>query len=167
MELNFIAVFVAALIPMALGFAWYHPKVLGAAWMKECGFTEEDLKGGNMGIIFGVSFILSLLLAFEMNFITVHQNHVYSSLMDAGMTIDDPTSALGMYYADFMANYGTNFRTFKHGAFHGILTGIFFILPVLGTNALFERKGWRYILINVGYWTVCIALMGGIVCAWI
>ncbi|MFT4968832.1 MAG: hypothetical protein ACI9O4_000565 [Chitinophagales bacterium] len=41
MNFNFIAVFVAALIPMLLGFIWDHPKVLGTAWMTACGFTEE------------------------------------------------------------------------------------------------------------------------------
>ena len=56
------------------------------------------------------------------------------------------------------------FRTFKHGALHGTMAGIFIALPILGTNALFERKGWKYILINTGYWTVTLAIMGGIIC---
>jgi hypothetical protein len=42
--------------------------------------------------------------------------------------------------------------------------GLFFALPVMGTNALFERKGFKYIAINVGYWTVTLALMGGVIC---
>ena len=168
MHFNFIAIFVAAVIPMALGFVWYHPKVMGTAWMNACGFTESDLQGGNMALIFGVSFILSLLLAFEMNFVTIHQYHVYSAMMDSAnpTALDDPTTEVAVYYADFMSKFGTNYRTFKHGAFHGLLTGIFFILPVLGTNALFEKKGWKYIGINVSYWTICISIMGGIVCAW-
>jgi hypothetical protein len=68
--------------------------------------------------------------------------------------------------ADFMAKYGNEFRTFKHGAFHGLMYGLFFVLPVIGTNGLFERKSWKYIFINVGYWTVSLMLMGGIICAW-
>jgi len=40
------------------------------------------------------------------------------------------------------------------------------VLPVMGVNALFERKGFKYIAINVGFWTVSLALMGGIICQW-
>jgi hypothetical protein len=57
-------------------------------------------------------------------------------------------------------------RSFGHGALHGAIGAIFFVLPVLGINALFERKGWKYILINVGYWVVTLTIMGAIICGW-
>lgn len=167
MSINFLAVLVAALIPIFLGFFWYHPKTMGTAWMNSAGLQEADLKAGNMLVIFVVSFILSLLLAFEMNFLTIHQLHVYSALLDSAQTINDPSSPLGAYYSDFMENYGMNYRSFKHGVLHGVLSAVFLVLPVLGINALFERKGWKYILINVGYWIFSMGIMGGIVCAWI
>lgn len=69
-------------------------------------------------------------------------------------------------YADFLADYGTEFRTFKHGALHGFMSGLFFALPVTAINSLFEQKSWKYILINAGYWIVSLTLMGGIICAW-
>jgi hypothetical protein len=49
---------------------------------------------------------------------------------------------------------------------HGAIGALFFVLPVLGINALFERKGWKYILINVGYWVLTLAIMGAILCGW-
>ncbi len=58
------------------------------------------------------------------------------------------------------------FHTFKHGAFHGVFLSIVVILPALGTNALYEQKGLKYILINVGYWVVSCAIMGGILNIW-
>jgi hypothetical protein len=61
---------------------------------------------------------------------------------------------------------GDRFRTFGHGALHGTIVGVFVALPILGTNALFERRGGKYILINVAYWTITIALMGGVMCQW-
>jgi len=89
----------------------------------------------------------------------VHQAHINSLFADSA------NDAVAMADKEaFLAKYGTWYRTFKHGAFHGILTGVFFVLPVLGTNALFERKGWKYILINAVYWTLTLALMGGIIC---
>lgn len=48
MEMNFIALFVAAIITLFVGFIWYHPKVFGTIWMKEAGLTEDQLKTGNM-----------------------------------------------------------------------------------------------------------------------
>ncbi|MBA3972329.1 MAG: DUF1761 family protein, partial [Bacteroidetes bacterium] len=112
MNINFLMIFVAALVPMVLGFIWYNPKVFGAAWMAAAGMTEDKMKGANMGVIFGVSFFLSLLLAFSLMPMTIHQMGVYSTLATDN-TVGDPTSVKGKFFADFMAQYGTNFRTFK------------------------------------------------------
>ena len=158
--MNFIAIIVAALVPTVVGFIWYNPKVFGTAWMQASGMTEEKMQGANMGIIFGVSLVLSLLLAVEMNVQTIHQMHLGSLFFG-----DESAEATSQLEA-LMAQFEGTFRTFKHGAFHGVLGGIFFALPVLGTNALFERKGFKYIAVNVGYWIVTLGLMGGIVCAW-
>lgn len=62
--INWISVFVGALVPMLMGFIWYHPKFFGTAWMHSLGFREEDLQGGNMAVIFGVSYIMSALAAY-------------------------------------------------------------------------------------------------------
>ena len=75
-------------------------------------------------------------------------------------------SATMVYLEDFMSQFGDNYRTFKHGALHGTLTGITFALPIIGIVSLFERKGWAYIGIHAGYWTLTLALMGGIISAW-
>jgi len=61
---------------------------------------------------------------------------------------------------------GEEHQTFGHGSFHGALLALMVGMPVLATNALFEQHGFKYIAINVGYWMVCFAIMGGILCAW-
>lgn len=162
MQVNFLILLLAAVVPMAMGFIWYNPKVLGTAWMNASGVTQDKMKGANMPMIFGVSFLLSFFLAFAVQFMVIHQWGVFSTLATPENT--GPTSELGMYLSDFMAKHGHNFRTFKHGALHGTIAGITIALPILGTNALFERKGFKYIMINVGYWTITMALMGGIIC---
>ncbi|MCB0596849.1 MAG: DUF1761 domain-containing protein [Lewinellaceae bacterium] len=162
---NLVALLVAALVPMIVGFAWYHPKVFGTAWMKVADMTEEKMQGTNMLVIFGVSYVLSFLAAGALYYFVVHQAHVFSILLDEP-GFGDPKSEIGMYYADFMERFGDNYRTFGHGVIHGVIAGISLALPVLGTNALFERKGFKYIAINGGYWIVTFAVMGGIICAW-
>ena len=163
MIFNLLVLAISALIPLVIGAVWYNPKVLGTAWMKESGVTEETMKGANMAVIFGLSFLFSVMLATAINGIVIHQNGIFSLLINE-VGFGEEGSDIMKYLNDFMTNYGTNFRTFKHGAFHGILTGIFVALPILGINALFERKSAKYIAINVGYWTVCLALMGGVIC---
>ncbi len=49
-------------------------------------------------------------------------------------------------FSEFMSSYGDNFRTFKHVAFHGILTGVMFIFPIFATNGMFERKPFKFTL---------------------
>ncbi len=78
----------------------------------------------------------------------------------------DATTGAGLDFANYMAKYGNNFRTFKHGAFHGFITGIFMALPIIGTNSLFERRGFKYIAITTGFWIINFTIMGGIICAW-
>lgn len=80
-----------------------------------------------------------------------------------GMVGGDASKALPSYEA-FMADYGTAFRTFKHGALHGFMTGLFLTLPVIGTNALYEKRSFKYVLISGGFWAVCFMIMGGIIC---
>lgn len=165
MEMNFLAVVAAAFVPLVVGFVWYNPKVLGTAWMNASGVTEEKMKGANMFAIFGLTLLFSFFIGLALISTVIHQGHIYSTLMgEAGM--DDPNSELGKWLADFMNSYGNNFRTFKHGAFHGVIVGVLFAMPVMAVNALFERKGFKYIAINAGFWIVCLGLMGGIICQW-
>ena len=160
---NLIVVALAALIPMFVGFTWYHPKIFGTKWMNLAGLTEEKMKGANMPLIFFLSYVFSFLMALAIISIVIHQGHVYSILVKApGFGV--PGSPVQTMLEGFMRDYGRNFRTFKHGVFHGVLFAIFFVFPLIATNGLFERKSFKYIFINTGYWLVTIALMGGVIC---
>ncbi|WP_040279583.1 DUF1761 domain-containing protein [Psychroserpens damuponensis] len=157
MEFNYLAILVAAIIPVVLGFIWYNPKIFGIAWMRAAEMTEAKMRGGNMAVIFGVSLLLSLLLAFFTNFLVIHELGVY------GLTegnLDGATTQA------FLEEFEGTWRTFKHGALHGAIAGIMLVLPIIGINALFERKSGKYILINAGYWIVCLTIMGSIISGW-
>jgi hypothetical protein len=159
MDLNFLAILGAALSTLVIGFIWYHPKTFGTIWMRESGTTEEKMKGSNMITLFAMSIVFALMISFVLSAIVIHQFGAY------GMINADIAGAKPSFQA-FMNDYGTAFRTFKHGMLHGFITGLFLALPVIGTNALYERKSWRYTLINGGFWIVCLTIMGGIICAW-
>jgi len=158
MKINFLIIALAALVPLIMGFIWYNPKVFGNTWMKSAGLDEEKLKGGNMPLIFGSMLVLSFFIAFMMQFIVIHQWGVFSTLAING---SDPATT--PFFTDFMAEHGSNFRTFKHGALHGFMNGLLFITPIIAINAAFERKGFKYIAINGGFWIVCLTIMGGLI----
>lgn len=161
--MNFYIFFAAALIPLVIGAVWYNPKVLGTAWMNSTGLTEEKLRGANMPLIFGLTYVLGLLIALSLYPMVIHQSAIDSILLNEP-GFGEAGSAMDVYYQDFMAKYGQNFRTFKHGVFHGVIFGLLFATPIIGIVALFERKGFKYVAIHAGYWVITIALMGGLIC---
>lgn len=166
MEFNWYILFGTALIPLVTGFIWYHPKTFANAWMRSAGLSEEQLKGGNMAVIFGLTYVLGLMLSAAMITLVIHQAHLMSLLVDEP-GFGDPQSEVGRLFADLQEKYGHNFRSFKHGALHGTIAALFIALPLLGINALFERKGGKYIAIHTGYWVLTLALMGGVICAYL
>ncbi len=164
MEINFLFIFLASLVPLVIGFIWYHPKVFGTAWMKATGMTDEKAKGANMPLVFGLTYLFSLFMAFAIQASVVHQVHTLALLTNQPDS-SNPASEASLMLKRFMELFGSSYRTFKHGAFHGTLAGIMLALPIVGINALFERKGFKYVAINAGYFIVSFALMGGIICA--
>lgn len=157
-ELKAYMIPVAALIPLVIGFVWYNPKVFGKAWMDACGLTEEKLEGANMPVIFLLSYVFANLIGFTLTGLAVHQMGLQSMVMGADEATIETARQL-------LESTSDNYRTFKHGALHGFFAGFTIAFTVLATNALFERKSWKYIWINSGYWIVSMTLMGGVLCA--
>jgi len=52
------------------------------------------------------------------------------------------------------------------GATAGLLSGFGWITMGLGIVSLFERRPWRYLLVNGGYLTVTLVIMGFILGSW-
>lgn len=159
MQINFVALFIAAIVTLVTGFIWYSPKVFGTIWMKENNLTQEELRKGNMLKIFGLTYIFSLMITMTLMSLTIHQSGAVG--MVGGPPLIDSAKPS---FAAFMADYGMAYRTFKHGALHGFMSGLFFAFPLIGINGLFERKSWKYIFIHAGYWILTLTLMGGIIC---
>jgi Protein of unknown function (DUF1761) len=127
---NWLAVVAAAVATFMIGGLWYSPVLFGRAWMSANHFSQEDLKG-NMGRIFGLSFVFALVMAANL--------------------------------AAFLADAKT---TAGWGATAGFLAGFGWVALGVATIALFERRSWKYILINGGYMTVSFTVMGLILGLW-
>lgn len=164
--MNILAVLVAALVPMAIGMIWYNMKTFGKAWINETGLTEEELRKANMFKVFGFSVLFSFMLSLILQSNVIHQMGITSAFFDYKEQIKDITTPEGALYKQVMDLVGTGHRTFGHGMFHGVITALFFVLPIIGINSLFERKTFKYIFIHVGYWVITLGIMGGILSAW-
>lgn len=163
MHFNWYILPMASLIPLVVGMVWYNPKVFGTAWMNETGMTHEKAKTSNMILVFGLTLLFSLFLTMALMPMTIHQMG-FMSVFDGMPDAKDPKTELGSYVENFYKMYGDRFRTFKHGALHGTLGGLFMVLPVVGISALFEQRSFKYVAISTGYYIVCLALMGGVIC---
>jgi hypothetical protein len=138
---NFLAIAVAALIPMIMGFIYYHPKVMGSAWMKANGFTMESMGTGPKPIWYLVALAFSFMLSFRL-------------CMDVIAPGQD------------VAPDGHSYVTFQHGIAHGLINTLFILMPVLGTLAIFERRSWNWVFVNLLYWGLTLMIMQGILSAW-
>ncbi len=141
MELNFLAIAVAALVPLIVGLVYFHPAVLGGPWMRVNGFTLESIGKGPNPILYVVALGLSFLLSM---FVCIN---VTGPGQDA-------------------APDGHSYATFGHGTVHGVMISLLVLLPVLGTMSIFEKRGWGWVFTNLGYWMLTLAIMGGILSAW-
>lgn len=61
--INWLAVIVAAIIRMAVGFVWYSPPVLLKPWQALTGVTPETMRAG-MGKALAIDVLASLVMAF-------------------------------------------------------------------------------------------------------
>lgn len=64
--LNWIAISASTLLSFIVGSLWYSPILFGKLWQKEAGISDNKLKTGNMGIIFGGAFILIFISMFNL-----------------------------------------------------------------------------------------------------
>ena len=101
-HMNFIAIVIATLIPMIMGFIYYNPSVFGKYWMNANGFKAEDMGKGPKPMLYllalGVSFLFAMFL---WGWVTG------AGGQEQGQVVDPKD--------------GHSFVTFKHGVVHGII----------------------------------------------
>jgi hypothetical protein len=137
MGVNLLAVLVAAIATMILGFLWYSPLLFARPWMSLMGYAPDDkAKQDEMrkgaGKLYAMSFVVSLVTAFVLGKI------IRISTVD--------TALYGM----------------KVGA--GVWLG--FATAVQLTDKLFTKKPLKLYLINTGYQLLCYLAMGAILAVW-
>jgi hypothetical protein len=65
-KINWLAIFILVVVHQVLGFLWYSPFVLGAAWIDAVGITPEEIDSANptpFGLAIAASLALNVTLA--------------------------------------------------------------------------------------------------------
>ncbi|HEV1996066.1 MAG TPA: DUF1761 domain-containing protein [Candidatus Acidoferrum sp.] len=136
-SLNLLAVLVAAISTMVVGFVWYSPLLFAKAWMREMGYDPNDkAKMEEMkksaGPAYGGSFLASLVSAFVL------------ALLLHGLRGE------GLHF----------------GVVVGFHVWLGFVATVQLTGALFMKQSMKLFAINTGYQLVCYLAMGAILAVW-
>jgi hypothetical protein len=136
-SLNWLAVLVAGISTMIVGFVWYSPLLFAKAWMREMGYDPDDkAKTQEMqksaGPAYGASFVAGLLSAFTLALIL----------------------------------HGLQAKDLHVGLMLGFHVWLGFVATVQLTGALFARQSMKLFAINTGYQLVCYLLMGAILSLW-
>ena len=136
-NLNWVAVLVAEISTMVVGFLWYSPLLFAKPWTREMGYDlndkakmDEMRKGA--GPAYAGSLAAGLLSAFTL------------ALILHGLHADN-----------------THF-----GLMVGFHVWLGFVATVQLTGALFMKQSMKLFAINTGYQLVCYLVMGAILAVW-
>jgi len=154
MNLNYLAFFLIAFIPLIIGSYWYHPKSFISKYSKLEFVNLKEL--GFFRVL--VLFLLSLTLVYGYINLVIHQMGFYE-LFFTDIMLGNTESEL--IVKEFLAEYGHKHRHFGHGVFHGILNALVFALPFVSIGAILDKRGKKYIVHHFSYWLITSMIIGG------
>jgi hypothetical protein len=134
---NLLAVLVAAISTMVVGFLWYSPMLFARPWTILMGYNPDDKAAlaemqKDAGKSYGIAFVLSLISALVL-----------------GKIIQIATVNAVLY-----------------GMKTGFAVWLGFVTTVQATSVLFAKKPFKLYAIDTGYQLVCYVVMGAILAAW-
>ena len=98
-QINYLAVLVAALSSFVIGFLWYAPFSFGTVWMKEVGLTEEKISQTSMFKTFGLTFVLSFIICFNLAAFVGPEDGMAWGMMAGGLAgIGWVAASIGIQY---------------------------------------------------------------------
>lgn len=132
-EVNYLAVLLAAVSSMAVGTVWYAKGVFGETWAKLAKVKLGDMGGTNVAAAMGLTFVLSLLTAYV------------------------------LAHVSFLSNkfFGNSF--FQDAVSTAFWLWLGLVVTRMTTHYLFEQKPSKLIWLNIGNEFVTIMLMGVII----
>jgi hypothetical protein len=136
-NLNWLAILVAAVSTMVVGFLWYSPVLFARAWVREMGYdpndkTQMEEMKKSAGLAYTGSFLASIVSAFTLALIL---HGLRAERVDLGLMV-------------------------------GFHVWLGFVATVQLTGVLFMKQSMKLFAINTGYQLTCYLVMGAILAAW-
>lgn len=131
-EVNLVAVLLAGIASMVVGFVWYSYAMFAKPWMRLMGYNKENIKETQkkMAPMYALSFVLALITAYILS----HVMGLSQSFYQYGDVQTGVSSAFWMWLG--------------------------FIMPVQATDVIFGGKKWALFAINTGYQLASLLVMG-------
>lgn len=129
---NYVALLLAGVASMVVGFLWYSPSLFGKQWMALNGYTEKSMEAAkkDMNKTYTISFVASLVMAYVLSHVmTMSINFFHYDALSTGLI-----SAFWMWLG--------------------------FVAPVQLTDVLFGSKNSKLYAINTGYQLASLIAMG-------
>jgi hypothetical protein len=144
--INWLAVFVAAIVIFVLGGLWYSPVLFAKRWIALQGKTEEQMRAeaasANMPLLYVGAAVTSVLIAFTLALILAHIGR-------------DPA----------MAETGGGVSA-GHGAIIGFMCWLGFAASTSYATATFSGRPKQLWVIDTAYNLVCFVIAGIILAVW-
>ena len=136
-NLNLLAVLVAAISTMVVGFVWYSPILFAKPWMREMGYDPNDkAKVQEMQKSAGPAYLGSFIAGLVSAFI------------------------LALFLHEM------NAQSLGFGLLVGSHVWLGFVATVQLTGVLFMKQSMKLFAINTGYQLICYLVMGAILSVW-
>ena len=135
---NYLAILVAAIASMVLGFLWYGP-LFGKMWMKWQNFSHEHVeraKAKGMNKEYAIAFVAALVMAYVLQHAIV-------------------------FAGTYLAMTGLS-----AGLMSGFFNWLGFVAPVTLGAVLWEGKSWKLWCLLNAYQLVSLLVMGAILAKW-
>lgn len=118
-KINYLAVVVAAASAFLIGGLWYSPTLFHKTWMRESGLTQDQLKGRHAAKVFGMAFVLELIMAFNLAMFLADPKTDFVWGLTAGAL-----AGIGWVMLSFGVTYLFEDRSFKlflvNGGYHAV-----------------------------------------------
>lgn len=133
---NWLAVIVASVANMAIGFAWYSDSLFGKNWRKLSGISDGKPTQDQMTKMMGLGLGSALVMAFVLSNATLFaQSYLNTTGVSLGLMV-------------------------------GFWNWLGFMFPILIGSYLYEKKPLNLVWINSGYWLASMLVMGVIISVW-
>ena len=135
-ELNYLAIFVAAILAFAIGSLWYSPVLFGKSWQKLTGISDADMKSGMIksSVIY---FLMQLVMSFVMA--TFVLGWAGSAPETSGLSIGLQT---------------------------GFWIWLGFLATSMLGSVIWDKKPLKLYFINIGYQFIVLLLIGALLGYW-